>query len=69
MRPIDNFEKWIEIINSKSAAEMLTERELKCWESIPAEDKSRYLKELIEKPIVFENPEIIYDWYFRILSQ
>lgn len=65
MRPIDNSEKWLEIINSKSAAEMLTERELKCWESIPAEDKSRYLKELIEKPIVFENPEIIYDWYFR----
>lgn len=65
MRPIDNTEKWLEIINSYSASEMLTEKELESWENIPAEDKNRYLKELIEKPIVFENPEIIYDWYFR----
>ncbi len=65
MRPIDNSAKLLEIINSKSALEMLTERELESWDNIPNEDKSKYLRELIEKPIVFENPEIIYDWYFR----
>lgn len=65
MRPIDNTQKWLEIINSKSALEMLTEKELECWNNISPENKSRYIKALIEKPIVFENPEIIYDWYFR----
>lgn len=50
MRPIDNSEKWLEIINSKSSLEMLTEKELECWNNISPENKSRYLKALIEKP-------------------
>lgn len=62
---IDCTEKWTERLCSNFATDVLTETEKEIWNSIPGDKKKTYVKELIEKPIVFENPEIIYDWYFR----
>lgn len=65
MRPIDDSTKWLDRIISKDASNILTASERESWNGITNADKIRFLAELIEKPIVFENPEIIYDWYFR----
>ena len=65
MKHIDSTEKWKELINSERATDILTENEKKRWEDISKDEKNRFITALIEKPILFENPEIIYDWYFR----
>ena len=65
MKSIDNSAKWLCKINSNNATDILTDSETENWNSISNTDKERFLTELIEKPIVFENPELIYDWYFR----
>ena len=62
---IDRVENWIEKLHDSSSINVLTEREKKHWDTIPMDKKEKYVSELIEKPIVFENPETIYDWYFR----
>ena len=65
MKPIDNCKEWLDKINSVASADMLTDDEIVQWKSISKSEKEQFLTELIKKPIVFDNPEIIYNWYFR----
>ena len=65
MRPIDDSAKWLDRIISEDASNILTTSERERWNDITNADKISFLADLIDKPIVFENPELIYDWYFR----
>lgn len=65
MKPLDNPLFWTEKILSSKSDKFITENEIDVWNSISKQDKKKFINELLTKPIVFENPEIVYDWYFR----
>ncbi len=65
MEPIDNLSKWLETITTPDAKRVLNESEMELWDSISDEYKEKYISDLILKPVVFENPEIVFNWYFR----
>ena len=65
MEPIDNLNKWLGIISSPDAKKVLNESEIEMWDSLSVEEKEKYISDLILRPVVFENPEIIFNWYFR----
>lgn len=65
MESIDNLSKWLMIISSSDAKMVLNDSEVELWDSISKEDKEKYISDLILRPVIFENPEIIFNWYFR----
>lgn len=65
MLSLDSVPKWTKKILESASSELLFPEELATWNRLSDSDKKRYLKKLLTEPIVFEDPWIIYDWYFR----
>lgn len=65
MRPLDDGMKWIEKIHALKADEILYPDEQESWAALANPDKDILMEKLLSKPIVFEDPWVIYTWYFR----
>ncbi len=63
MKPLDNLERYIQKMTQQGAANILSDYEKKDWDSYTNADKERHLKDLIEKPLEFDNPMSM--WYFK----
>lgn len=65
MKPMDNVKKWLDRICGPDSEKVLFEEEKKEWDGLTETERKRYLEELLTKPVLFENPAVIYFWYFR----